>query len=158
MKYRLATSRPLIISQSLLQWGRDNESDEVARSTCFGRVDFNDIINSREKKQIDGCLSRASKVACLAWRFCRGAQLSGEVQGAISRLYSFLRAPPKPPRYASECFLLEVCTGKATSSILSVAFRPRGTINNVVIIWSNSAFPASHRRRERVPYSSVILL
>ena len=62
-KVSLATSRPLIISWSELQWGRDKASDEVAWLTCFAWVDLNHtikLIHARKNKY--GRLSRASQV------------------------------------------------------------------------------------------------
>ena len=62
-KVSLATSRPLIISWSELQWGRDKASDEVAWLTCFAWVDLNHTIKLiHAGKNKYGRLSRASQV------------------------------------------------------------------------------------------------
>ena len=59
---KLATSRPLVISWSELQWGCDKASDEVTTVDLFHRNGFEACCRFTRKKSKYGCIPRGSQV------------------------------------------------------------------------------------------------
>ena len=59
---KLATSRPLVISWSELQWGCDKASDEVTTVDLFHLSGFESCYKFTREKSKYGCIPRSSQV------------------------------------------------------------------------------------------------